>query len=209
MKLNRYAAVVLAAGFSQRMGKFKSLLPLGKATITDHLINTFLENHVDVYLVVGYRRNQLRASISTGKIRIVENLNYRQGMFSSIQTGICSLEISYRAAFIAPVDIPLVDTSTLGRLLQAAEEQPGKIIHPTYKKSRGHPPLIPAIMFRTIIETNRNSTLKTVLNMHKDLEIEVEVPDTNILFDIDEPSDYVELLERYKSIISSQEGLDR
>ena len=38
----RYAAIVLAGGFSTRMQQFKPLLPLGEETITDHVIATFL-----------------------------------------------------------------------------------------------------------------------------------------------------------------------
>jgi molybdenum cofactor cytidylyltransferase len=196
VKIARYAAVVLAAGFSRRMGQFKSLLPLGNTTIADHLMATFQQNDVDVYLVAGYRQEQLRAGISTRNIKVVENPDYRRGMFSSIQVGISSLEDLYQATFIAPVDIPLVSTATIARLLQAAEMQPGKVIHPTYRGDRGHPPLIPNILFAAITGFIGNGNLKTVLGNHPDMAVNIEVPDANILFDIDEPADYLELLKR-------------
>ena len=37
--LGRYAAIILAAGFSTRMGQFKPLLRLGGETMTDRVIS--------------------------------------------------------------------------------------------------------------------------------------------------------------------------
>ena len=59
MKTPRCAAVILAGGLSSRMEQFKPLLPLGKATVTDHVIATFKSANVDVFLVVGYRRDDI------------------------------------------------------------------------------------------------------------------------------------------------------
>jgi len=197
MKPNRYAAVILAAGFSRRMGQFKPLLPLGNTTITGHLISTFLQNSVDVFLVGGYKIDELRAGITAPGVVIVENPRFSQGMFTSVQAGIGAVGNSYRAAFIAPADTPLVSPNTIARLLRAAEVQPGKVCHPTFQNDRGHPPLLPASIFSAITGFQGNGNLKTVLRMYRDLAVNVEVPDPNILFDIDDPADYEELLKRF------------
>ena len=197
MKVNRYAAIVLAAGFSNRMHFFKPLLPLGNQTMVDYLMTKFLWNGVDVFLVAGYHQDQLRAGIRTDGISIVENTSYRQGMFTSIQAGIRALKNEYRGAFVMPVDIPLVNPETIQILLKTTEENPGKVIHPTFQRDRGHPPLIPRELFPVVTGYAAGSNLKSVFHLYRDLELEVEVPDNNILFDIDEPIDYQELLERF------------
>jgi len=199
MKAKRYAAIVLAAGFSRRMRHFKPLLTLGKETITDHLMVTFLQNEVEVYLVVGYRQNELCAGIRTRNIQIVENRDYPQGMLSSVQTGLRSLLAGYQATFIAPVDIPLVHPATIQRLLIAAEEYPNKVLYPVFHHTRGHPPLVPAALFSAILGWQGDGGLKSILHVYEDIAVEVSVPDSNILFDIDEPSDYKTLLKRFQS----------
>ncbi|MFC2069704.1 NTP transferase domain-containing protein [Chloroflexota bacterium] len=206
MKAKRYAAIVLAAGFSHRMQHFKPLLPLGKETIADHLMATFLQNGVDVYLVVGYRQKELRAGISTRNIQIVENRDYQQGMFSSVQAGLRSLKSDYQAAFIAPVDIPLVHSETIRRLLKAAEEHPGKVIHPVFNQKRGHPPLIPANMFPAVLGWQGDGGLKSVPHFCDDTTVGISVPDSHILFDVDEPVDYEKLLERFQCDIAPSEA---
>lgn len=198
MKSKRYAAIVLAAGFSHRMQQFKPLLPLGKETIADYLMATFLHSGVEVYLVVGYQQDELRSGIRTRNIHIVENRDYQQGMFSSIQAGLRSLKSDYQAAFIAPVDIPLVRSTTIRRLLRAAEEHPGKVIHPVFRQARGHPPLVPADIFPAILGWQGDGGLKSIFHVYEDTAVEVNVPDSNILFDIDEPGEYKRLLERFQ-----------
>ncbi len=76
MKAGHVASVVLAAGFSRRAVNFKPLLPLGQESIVDHVISTFLQNRVDVYLVVGYRQIEVRAAIEDRDVTIIDNPDY-------------------------------------------------------------------------------------------------------------------------------------
>ena len=48
MKGKQYAAVILAAGLSRRMGGFKPLLKIDGDTITDRLTASFRENDAAV-----------------------------------------------------------------------------------------------------------------------------------------------------------------
>jgi molybdenum cofactor cytidylyltransferase len=195
---NGLAAIILAAGFSQRMQRFKPLLPLGGGTVADHVIQTYLENGVNVVLVVGHRHNDLIDGLKIKNIRIVENPDYAKGMFTSIKTGVRCLGEDYRATFIAPVDIPLVKSATIRDLLSAAEQQPGQIIYPTFKGTRGHPTLIPYGIFPAVLESPEGGNLKSLLQSSENIAIQIEVPDRNILLDIDNPADYEELLRRFQ-----------
>ncbi len=119
-----FAAIVLAGGFSTRMNSFKPLLPLGESTVTGHVIDTFLSAGVEVFLVVGHRRDEIKASIKGRDITIVDNPAYRQGMFSSIRAGIRRLRPAHQAFFVLPVDIPLVRPATIRRLMETAALEP-------------------------------------------------------------------------------------
>lgn len=59
MKAARFAAAVLAGGLSTRMKEFKPLLPVGKATITDHAISLFKNINVNIFSFVGYRGDDI------------------------------------------------------------------------------------------------------------------------------------------------------
>ena len=189
-----FMAVILAAGLSRRMGGFKPLLKIDGVTITDRLTASFRENGVDVYVVAGYRRNDLAAGIISKGITIVDNPDYERGMFTSVQAGVRALGSSYAGTFMAPLDIPLVSPATIRTLLEAAGEHPGKVIHPTFRGRRGHPPLVPAALFPAITGEPPDSSLKEVLGRYRDQAVDVDVPDRNIHIDIDRPADYENVL---------------
>jgi len=198
MKTPRFAAIILAAGLSSRMKQFKPLLPLGKATITDHVIATFKSVNADVFLVVGYRRDDVVAGIREKDITIVYNPDYEKEMFSSVQAGVRQLRLEHSVFFILPVDIPLVKPTTIRRLMAAAKENPGKIIYPTFGGNRGHPPLLPDSLIPAILGWHKGGGLKAVLKEHEKLTIEISVKDNFILEDIDTAKDYQNLLKHYR-----------
>jgi len=193
-----YAAIVLAGGLSSRMKQFKPLLPLGDETVSDHAIATFIGCGVDVLLVIGHRREDIEAGIRKHNIRIVYNPDYLRGMFGSVQTGLHHLEPVYRAFFVLPVDIPLVRPATINRLIQAAIENPDKIIYPTFAGARGHPPLIPTSLTSAILKWDKNGGLKAVLKEYEKSALEVPTADSFILVDIDTSKDYTTLLEHFR-----------
>jgi molybdenum cofactor cytidylyltransferase len=193
----KYAAIVLAGGFSTRMQRFKPLLPLGDATVTDRVTGAFFGVGVAVFLVAGYRHDDIAAGINNRDITIVYNPDYAKGMFSSIQAGVRRLGPEYKAFFVNPVDIPLVRPATLKRLIDAAAENPDRIIYPAFLGKRGHPPLIPSELIPGILKWDKNGGLKAVLKAYEKLALEVPMPDSFILFDIDTPENYQALLERF------------
>jgi molybdenum cofactor cytidylyltransferase len=194
----RYAAVVLAGGLSTRMNQFKPLLSIGKATVTEHVLDTFFGTGVDVFLVVGHRYKEIKARIKKHDITIIYNPDYEQGMFSSIQAGVRRLPMFYQAFFMLPIDIPLVRPATIRRLMEASVENPDNIIYPVFGGKRGHPPLIPTRLIPFILGWRTNRNMKAVLDSHKDLALEIPVADSLILYDIDTPGDYATLLERFR-----------
>ncbi|MCP4753587.1 MAG: NTP transferase domain-containing protein [Proteobacteria bacterium] len=193
----RFSAVVPAAGLSSRMKRFKPLLPLGDTTIVGRVIRLFLEAGIDdVRVVVGHRRDELRPVVQALGATVLVNPDYRNGMFSSVAAGVASLGPETTAFFVLPVDIPLVRSRTITRLAEAGLRQPDKIVRPCFDGKSGHPPLIPGRYIDEIADWSGDGGLKAVLEKHGSERIDVEVPDENILLDMDTPRDYEQLLDR-------------
>ena len=101
------SAIVLAAGYSSRMGKFKPLLPLGNKTIIERVVDLFLESGInDIRVVVGYRGGELLPLLKKMGVSCITNEDFEQGMFSSVKAGVKSLDQDLRAFFLLPADIP-------------------------------------------------------------------------------------------------------
>ena len=192
---NEISAVILSAGCSTRMGRFKPLLPLGDETVIERVIGLFDKAGVkDVRVVVGHRMEALIPMIERTCASVVINRNYNAGMFSSVQAGVKSIPKDTEAFFIHPVDIPRVCPSTIRKMLDRYAGHPGRIIYPCYKGIRGHPPLVPNRFSRAIAYADISGKLRDVLAGFIKHSIDMEVEDPNILFDMNQPSDYQALL---------------
>jgi molybdenum cofactor cytidylyltransferase len=199
MNAGPFAAIVLAGGFSSRMGGFKPLLPIGEKTVVEHLISTFRTNGVEVFLVTGHRAKDLAAAVGGQAVHIVENPYFQEGMFSSVQAGIRALTGGFAGTFVAPVDIPLVRPFTIGRLIEAASDRPERIVYPFFAGRRGHPPLIPSRLLPRILGWPRESDLKSALEEAQGEAVEIAVADRFIHSDLDNPTDYQRLLGEYQA----------
>jgi len=195
----RATAIVLAAGYSSRMGKFKPLLPLGETTVLGRVITLFRDaGFSDIRIVVGYRSEELLPLLGKMGVPYIVNQNFHAGMFSSVVAGVKGLEKSTDAFFILPVDIPLIRPWTARLLFQAYQEGKGKIIHPCFGGKRGHPPLISACLAGQITAWNGRDGLKGALAQLEADAIQIEVPDENILLDINTLDDYHQLQAKWR-----------
>ncbi|MFZ0611019.1 MAG: DVU_1551 family NTP transferase [Desulfobacterales bacterium] len=199
MKPEGAAALILAAGFSQRMGDFKPLLDLGGLTVVERVIRLFRSTGVQcVLVVVGHRAQEVIPLIETCGARAISNTQYEKGMFSSVAVGVAALDEKTRAFFVLPVDIPLVRPATVRDLLAAFPAGDAAICHPTFGGRRGHPPLIGCRHKEAILKWGAPGGLGTLLGRLERHALEVAVIDKFIHQDLDRPEDYRRMVERFK-----------
>lgn len=185
------AAVILAAGYSSRMGEFKPLMKLGKLTTIAHAIRCFSDAGVkDIRVVVGHRAPEVIEALKPYAVRLIQNPRYPEGMYSSVQEGAGSLEPEVSAFFLLPADNPLVRVSTVQRILSCYHSTNKDIVYPAYKGSRGHPPLISTKLIKEILKGTFPGGLRGLLSSHEQEAADVEVVDEAVLLDMDTPEDY-------------------
>src|ERR1700720_3324918 len=118
------AAIVLAAGKSERMGRPKALLPFRGSTFLESILNAIARSSIQhTVVVVGHHRVEIEAQIASP--RTVFNPDYEQGMITSFQAGIRALPSDASGAVLFLVDHPLVEPSTIDLLI--AGFAPGRI----------------------------------------------------------------------------------
>jgi putative nucleotidyltransferase with HDIG domain len=187
----KIAAIVLAAGYSSRMGEFKPLLPLGDTTVLERVVALFKDAGIeDVRVVVGHRSPDLLPLLERLHAHPLLNDRYQDGMFSSVVTGVRGLEPDTDAFFLLPVDIPLVKKHTVEILLREYPKDRSRIIYPGFFGKRGHPPLIPGCHREGILAWHGEGGLKSYLARYDADAMLVEVADETILADMDTPEDY-------------------
>jgi molybdenum cofactor cytidylyltransferase len=176
--------IVPAAGRSERMGRWKPLLPFRGGTIIETVLETALEACSRVILVTGFRGDELAARFAgTPRVLVVENTDWALGMFSSIQTGVARAESA--RFFVSLGDMPFV-TSAVYRALREAPE--GDFVFPMYGGMRGHPVLLNGRARAAVLAADQSAG--DMKEIARRLSV-VEVPwlDDAVHRDLDTPSD--------------------
>ncbi len=195
----KFAAVILAAGFSSRMGDFKPLMELGGKSLLGHCGNLFRGAKVDTIIVVtGHRHLEVEAEVRRLNLSSLYNPDYAQGMFSSIQTAVRCLAKA-DGFFLLPVDIPLIRPSTLAALAAAFDGR--KVILPQFDNRPGHPPLLPAHLVSDILTYEGQGGLQGLFDRYTtNAQKPVPVWDKGILLDADSPEDFTVLEDRLRRL---------
>lgn len=205
-KKNRLCGVVLAAGFSSRMSRWKMELEIKDRPLLYYTLSPMLKVCESIIIVGGYsieKLSELLESIcSSGgiqreKIRIVENERFQKGMFSSVKKGLLEAGGDFDGIFIMPGDMPFVRLDTYKKLATALDSDSAKnILFPTalislpeggLRWKKGHPVLIRGSLRELIIRNEDDAVFRDVL---KPFSFDLcQVKDEGICFDIDDEAD--------------------
>jgi molybdenum cofactor cytidylyltransferase len=192
-------AIILAAGESKRMGQAKLLLPFGKTTIIETVVESVISSKVDKTLVVlGSRRRQIKERIGRFPVATTYNPRYRRGMLSSVIRGLEALPHSGEAAVVVLADLPGVPTSVIDSLIEGFRREKKGIIVPVYRKKRGHPFLLDLKYKEEIEHLSPGIGLRELLQRHPEDIFEVGVSTPAVLRDIDNAEDYSRATKKRK-----------
>ena len=188
------AGIVLAAGYSSRMGRFKPLLPLGPYSVVETAVRALRDGGAgDVVVVSGYGVQRLRPELDRMGVREAHNPAFDRGMYSSVQAGVAELDEGVDAFFLLPCDVPLAGAQTV-RLLAEARATAGDpdVCYPVHEGRRGHPPLISVRLIPEILAEEPDGGLRALLGRH--VAVHVDTPVRGAVMDLDTPEAYEAVL---------------
>jgi molybdenum cofactor cytidylyltransferase len=189
--------IILAAGSSSRMGSPKQQLVFQQETLLQHAIKaaTGIQDAV-VIVVVGANQEVITPGINEETILVVNNLNWEEGMASSIKKGIESLEVysEVDSALLMLCDQPFVTSALLQQMIQLKTESDSPIVACAYRETIGAPVLFDISQFPELSTLQGQEGAKKVIFKHQD-KVQV-LPFENGGIDIDTPEDYQRLISK-------------
>ena len=188
-----FAAVILAAGASRRMGAPKALLLIGGETFLDRLIRIYSEVLSPVVVVLGAEAETIRGGlVHPEPAQFVRNENWPLGQLTSLQCALAALPDNIGGCFFTPVDCPRVSAETLQALSGAFREDspPPLVVVPRHGSRRGHPVGCSRALFAELLALPPEETARAVVHRHVARTCVVDVADAGILDDVDTPGDY-------------------
>jgi molybdenum cofactor cytidylyltransferase len=185
-------AILLAAGESRRMGDFKQLLHFRGKSFVLQCVDTLLASSVDgVCVVTGYRHEEIESELAGLNILLAHNKEFREGMSSSIKTGLAAIKGKASAILISLADQPQIRVQTINLIVSTYKNTHPVLVIPVYDGRKGHPIILDERIFREIQELDSNEGLRTIVNAHLDQAVLVKMDTDEILKDYDTPSDLI------------------
>lgn len=193
-----FAAIILAAGASERMGYPKALLPYRGAPFLTGILDACYAAGIEKRVVVlGYFADKILQEIDLSEAIVTTSENLEAGPIGSIRAGIRSLvNHPVEAALVWPVDRPHVSVDTVSALLDKFREAHGPIVVPTYGGRRGHPVLFGKEIFAELLGAPDAVGAKAVVRKDAGRVTAVPVDDAAVLEDFNTPEDYKGLLRK-------------
>ena len=186
-------AVLLAAGRSERMGRNNKLLlnVNGIPLVRKSAINILNSNVTSITVVTGFDENKIVNALSGLNVNFVKNINFREGLSSSLKAGLANITPTPSAVIICLADMPKIQPEHINQLIENFNPLKGwEICIPTNNGKRGNPVLIGSRFFPYIFETNGDFGAKQIMKQHSDKIVEVEIGTSDIHFDIDTQDEY-------------------
>ena len=167
--------------------------------------NTFMDekgkpySEDEIIIVLGHEKEIIKNIIQKNKkIKFVYNKNYKNGISSSIQTGLRIISKKMEAFFICLGDMPDVNQNIYNKMIKTKLNYNKKlkpnfkkeIFIPTYEKKNGNPVLFTKHMKEKIMQISGDDGAKELIEIYKSKALLIPVKNRGITLDFDIQEDF-------------------
>jgi molybdopterin converting factor subunit 1 len=191
------AAIVPAAGRSERMGRPKLILPVGGMSVIARVTTALRQGGADPVIVIvppawvpGAAVLAAEAERAGGSVLVAPQPPLH--MRTSVELGLDRLaQMPPPATFLlAPGDSPGIDAHLVARVIARARAAPLAIVIPQARGRRGHPIALPWSLADEIRSLPDDVGINYLVARHADRVVSLEIDDPRALDDLDTPEDY-------------------
>ncbi len=161
-------AIILAAGASRRLGQPKQLAFIAGETLLARTVRVVRESRAEpVIVVLGAHQASIVSEIDLGRVQVVTNPDWEQGIASSIHAGIQAVQQSCAkaaAVLLLVCDQPRLSAGHLQRLIGAhLEAAEPTIVASRYGGIAGIPAIFPVSQFGKLLMLRGDAGARYIL----------------------------------------------
>lgn len=182
-------AIVLAAGESKRFGDSNKLFEKVDGVPILERVVAALSNcgFGEIIVVTGGDHKETVTLLDGYGVRFVRNLNWTEGMGSSLAEGTAALDESrFKGVSVCLGDLPALETETILEMVRGFfDGNESRIVVPVYQGARGHPVIFPAHVIPDLKALEGDQGAKSVILKYSESVKEIAVESEGILKDVD------------------------
>ncbi len=202
-KEKRTAGIILAAGQSTRIDRFKQLIKLEGKYMLEWVVDAALESRLaHVILVLGHHfekiQKVLNKKIHHPRIEVVINPQYPMGLSRSLRRGLLVSKGSFPSVMFLLGDQPMLDAKTINLLLDRFWNSEKEICVPVCRGKRGNPTVFSHKYYDQLLQIKGDIGARKILGKYASHIIRVEVDHPLGFLDIDTEVDLKSLRNMLK-----------
>ncbi|MEW8974353.1 MAG: nucleotidyltransferase family protein [Tissierellaceae bacterium] len=179
--------IIMASGFSNRMGKDKLLIDVNGKKIIERVIEAAKYSKLDEVILI-YRTEEVRYIGETYKIKTIYNPSAHLGQSQSVIIGVESSEEGTYMFFIG--DQPFISVGLIDLLIDKYNKESEKIIVPYYENMIGMPIIFPSSLREELLRIWGDKGGGEIIRNNPLLIKKVYIDDEYLIKDIDTVEDY-------------------
>ena len=185
--------ILLAAGQSRRLKNENKLIKIFKdKPLIHHALNSVQNSQIKkLIIVLGYQFKEVKKNIKKNKkIIFVHNKNYKNGMSSSIKSGLKKISKKDKGFIILQSDMPFVKTSDINKIYNSIIRKKYLVHALKYKNRIGNPIGFDISILNKIKKIKGNIGAKYMVKRLKNSTNYIKVSSEKVFKDFDKASDF-------------------
>ncbi|MDR7871510.1 MAG: molybdenum cofactor cytidylyltransferase [Tissierellaceae bacterium] len=190
--------IIMASGFSRRMGKDKLLMEVNGKKVIESIIEAAKYSNLDEVILV-YRLREINDIAKSYDIKTIYNEKARLGQSQSVILGIENSKNNSYMFLVA--DQPFINHLIINKLIDCYRENKDKIIIPYVNNEINMPIIFPARFKQELLQIKGDKGGREIIRNNPRSIKMVNFDDGNFLKDIDTMEDYNKILSDYSKTI--------
>lgn len=184
------SGIILAAGFSKRMGEDKLLMEIDGIKMVERVIKNCKESSLDEIILI-YRKEEVRNIGEKYNIKTIYNPNAHLGQSESMKLGVKAAKANDAFMFLMG-DQPFTTNELMDRLIEEYINNQNSIIVPYYKGKKGTPTIFSSKFKNQLLLVQGDKGGRDIIKENTSFVKEIYIDDEKLGLDVDTPIDLKE-----------------
>lgn len=182
--------IILASGFSSRMGRDKLLLNFEGEKIIEKVIKASKKSNLDEVILV-YRKKEVGIIGKKYGINTVYNGNSYLGQSQSVKLGILNSNNRTKGYMFLVGDQPYLTHNIINKIIKEFYNKKNHIIVPYFAGKKGNPVLFPLSFKKQLLNIEGDKGGRAIIEKNPNSVYRMFFRDKKLGIDIDSPNDLV------------------
>ena len=161
------AGIILASGFSRRLGKEKLLLKVKGISMVEKVIRAAQSSQIDELILI-YQKDEIREIAKKYGIKTIYNQHADKGQSAAVKLGVKASHPDSDGFMFLVGDQPYLNSSTINKLIEVFKREKRSIVVPTYNGKRGNPVIFPSTLKDDLLRLEGDCGGRKIIETMKD-----------------------------------------